>query len=269
VTTISTVTNARPRSHHRQIPIQIGGHNTMNHGTPSTITRRLVGALALLAATLVSSAQATAAPANQIDPATLTPTRVATAAESKCGPARMSTPGIECRGWDGTDVRSLGDLFVVGFENNQELSEKVVLQTVATFDLAPLKDATTSAKVAKASLTYGEASTTRRSPTGDSEYGILPTCNTRLGVPTAAWSGSLDKVVPTTAAMTAGVTGATTGDSGSWDVTPQVTKWLKDGAGQGTLVLRPEDESLDAKGQQMCLSYVIDLALNVEFAPAQ
>jgi hypothetical protein len=239
----------------------------MNTGTTSSVTRQLIGTLVLIGSVLVSSGHASAAPVNDMDPATLTPTRAATVAESKCGPAKMSTPGIECQGWDGTDVRSLGDIFVVGFENNQELAEKVVLQTVATFDLAPLNDATASAKVAKASLSYGEGSTTRRSATGESEYGILPTCNTRLGVPAANWSGSLDKIIPTTQAATAGVTGATTGDSGAWDVTPQVAKWLKDGTGQGTFVFRPDDESLDAKGQQMCLSYISDLALNVEFEP--
>src|SRR5690349_11478140 len=139
----------------------------MNDRTIRTVIRRIVGALALVGPLLVGSGQVAAAPANDLDPATLTPTRTATVAESKCGPTRMSTPGVECRGWDGTDVRSLGDLFVVGFENNQELSEKVVLQTVATFDLGSLKDASTSTRVAKASLSYGEGSTTRRSATGE------------------------------------------------------------------------------------------------------
>ena len=234
----------------------------MKRRTPSD-TRRLAAALSLAGAVLVSSGLATAAPADAVEATTLTPTRVATAAQSRCGPAQLSTPGVECRGWDGLDVRSLDDIFVVGFENNEELGEKHVLQTVATFNLAPLKEVPAGARL-KASLTYDEASTTRRSADGSSEYGILPTCNTQLGVPTSAWSGGLDKLVPTTQAKAAGHVGATTAESGAWDVTPQVDEWRKGGAGQGTFVLRPEDESLDSKGFRMCLSYVINLALNVE-----
>ncbi len=123
--------------------------------------------------------------------------------------------------------------------------------------------------MAKATLSYSEASTTRRSATGDSEYGILPTCNTRLGVPTDAWTGDLNKLIPTTQAKTDGVAGATTGDSGYWDVTPQVAQWVTNGAGEGTFVFRAEDESLEAKAQTMCLSYIIDPVLTVEFAPAE
>lgn len=241
----------------------------MSHGTLPRVTRRLIGTVALVGAVLVGTGQAVAAPAGDLDPVALTPTRQATVAESKCGPARMSTPGTECRGWDGTDVRSLTDLFVVGFANNQELDEKYVLQAVATFDLAPVSAQAEGMTVARASLAYGEASTTRRSAAGDSEYGILPTCNTQLGVPTAAWAGGLDKIVPTAPAAVAGVTGATTGDSGSWDVTPQVAQWLKDGAGQGTFVFRSEDESLTPKGQSLCLSYISDFSLTVELAPRQ
>ena len=229
-----------------------------------SIARRLAG-LALAGCLLAGAAPAlAAAPTELVEAVGLTPTRAATAVQRRCGPAQMSTPGIECRGWDGTDVTTLTDLFVVGFENNQELGEKHVLQAVATFDLAPLRDLPEGARL-KASLGYAEASTTHRSAAGDSEYGILPTCNTRLGLPTSAWGGGLDRVVPTTPAKVAGHAGATTGSDGAWDVTPQVEQWRKDGAGEGTFVLRPEGESMDPKGQQMCLSYVINLALNVEY----
>jgi hypothetical protein len=226
--------------------------------------RRLAG-LALAGCLLVGAGPTLAAAPSQVETLGLTPTRAATAVQRRCGPARMSTPGIECRGWDGTDVTTLTDLFVVGFENNQELGEKHVLQAVATFDLSPLAALPADAKVAKASLGYAEASTTRRSASGDSEYGILPTCNTRLGVPTTAWGGGLDTIVSTTPAKTAGHAGATTAESGAWDVTPQIEQWVKDKAAEGTFVLRPEDESMDPKGQQLCLSYVINLALDVEY----
>ena len=234
----------------------------MKRRTPG-ITRRLAAALFLTGAVLVSSGLAAAAPADEVEATTLTPTRVATAAQSRCGPDQLSTPSIECRGWDGLDVRSLTDVFVVGFENNEELGEKHVLQTVATFDLAPLTAIPADARLT-ASLTYDEASTTRRSADGSSEYGILPTCNTRLGLPTSAWSGELDTIVPTTPAKIAGHVGATTAEPGAWDVTPQIDEWRKGGATEGTFVLRPEDESLDSKELQMCLSYVINVALNVE-----
>jgi len=73
-------------------------------------------------------------------------------------------------------------------------------------------------------------------------------------------------VVPTRPAAVAGVQGATTGDSGAWDVTPQVQQWLAGSANQGVFVLRGDDESLDVNGLGMCLSYVIDLGLALEFA---
>lgn len=238
----------------------------MKYGIRLNVTRRLIGATALVGAVLIGSGQPAAATVSQADPAVLTPSRVATVAETKCGPA---APGIDCKGWDGIDIRSETSLFVVGFENNQDMNQKHVLQTVASFDLGPAKDAVGDGKVAHASLSYSEASTTRRSATGDSEYGILPTCNTQLGVAAAPFNGNQNKLIQTSPADVAGVTGATTGDSGAWDVTPQVTKWLKAGNGQGTFVLRSEDESLTAKAQSMCLSYVMDLVLTVEAAPAE
>ena len=241
----------------------------MTAGRTLLSTRRLVGALALVGSVLIGAGPATAAPSSDLDPASLTPTRIVTVAESKCPPPTLSTQGIECRGWDGTDVRDLSDLWVVGYANIQEQGQKYVLQTVATFDLVGVKEQATTAKVAKASLAYTEVSTHRRSAAGDSEYGILPTCNTKLGVAAANWNGNQNKIVPSTQALTAGVAGATTGSEGVWDVTPQVAKWAKDGAGQGNFVFRSDDETLEPKTQQLCISYLIGIGLTVEFAPAE
>jgi hypothetical protein len=63
----------------------------------------------------------------------------------------------------------------------------------------------------------------------------------------------------------AGVTGATTGDSGAWDVTPQLERWSEAAVTHGIFVLSGDDESPDVKGQSMCLSYLIDLGLAVEY----
>jgi hypothetical protein len=236
----------------------------MKYGSTFNATRRLIGATALVGAILVGSGQTAGATVSKLDP--ISPSRVATVAETKCGPA---APGIACKGWDGVDIRTETSLFVVGFENNQGSNQKHVLQTVATFDLGAAKDALVDGKVALASLSFSEASTTHRSAAGDSEYGILPSCNTKLGVPTAPWNGSQNKILQTTDAEINGVVGATVAESGIWDVTPQVTKWLKAGNGQGTFVLRSEDESLTPKAQSMCLSYVMDLSLTIEVAPAE
>lgn len=192
------------------------------------------------------------------------PGQVRTVAMSLCGPPGLSTAGTNCQGFDARQIREQSDIFVVGFENNAELREKHVLQTVAVFELAPLR-ALGNAELASATLGYGEASTTRRSATGDSEYGILPTCNTKLGVPTSgSWDGSTDKLVPTQPAQIAAVSPATTGDGGAWDVTPQVKAWLATSQSSGTLVLSSDDETRDIKAQSMCLSYVIGLNLSVE-----
>jgi hypothetical protein len=241
----------------------------MNHGTMRSFTGRLVGAAALVGAVVIGSGQTAAATVSQLDPAVLTPARAATVYAAKCPPPQMSTAGIECNGFAGREILGDSSIFVVGYENNADLKEKFVYQAAATFDLGPARDAVANGKVARASLSYGENSTTRRSAAGDSEYGILPTCNTKLGVPTAPWSGATDKLLQTSPADTAGVAGATTGDSGAWDVTPQVAKWLKASGGQGTFVLQAEDESMDVKAQSMCLSYVSDLTLTVEPAPAE
>jgi hypothetical protein len=199
------------------------------------------------------------------EPLSLTPSQVATVSQSRCGGPTLSTAGVNCQGFVGTNARSLSDIFIVGFENNQDLQEKYVFQAAATFDLSSLKDAANGAQVAKAALGYDESSTMRRSAEGESEYGILPTCNTKLGV-ADAWGGNQDKLLKATPAATAGVAGATTGDAGSWDVTPQLQQWLDAGATQGTFVMSGDDETSDITGQAACLSYVINLSLGVEFA---
>lgn len=229
-------------------------------------TGRLVVGGALSAMLLTTAVRAFAAPdTQQTQTVSLTPTRVGTAGQSRCG-ATLSAPTASCQGFDGRDVRSLSDLWVVGYENNQDRGQKHVLQAVAVFGLAPLRGLAAQGTLTRATLSYAEASTVRRSPTGDSQYGILPTCNTGLGVPTDGWDTSFDRVVPTRPAMIAGVQGATTGDYGAWDVTPQVQQWLAAGGDERTFVLRGDDESLDVNGLGMCLSYVIDLGLALEFA---
>src|SRR6266704_1773509 len=67
---------------------------------------------------------------------TLVPAQVRTVAQSRCGPATLSTAATNCQGFDARQVRDLPDLFVVGFENDKDLEEKHVLQVVAVFDLA-------------------------------------------------------------------------------------------------------------------------------------
>jgi hypothetical protein len=194
---------------------------------------------------------------------TLVPSQVRTVAESRCGSARLATAGTNCLGFDGRQIRDQSDIFVVGFENDSDLAEKHVLQVVAVFDLAAVRG-TPGAEVSRATLGYAESSTTRRSAGGESEYGILPSCNTGLGVPAREWDGRTDTLVPTRPAATAGAVPATTGGAGAWDVTPQVQQWLAAGQQQGTLVLRGDDESMDIHQRAMCLSYVIDLGLTVE-----
>jgi hypothetical protein len=234
-------------------------------GGPLALAIALVVLLA--AGLLAADRPAFAAPAAQAGSVSLGPSRVATAGKSRCGPAGLSTLGTNCLGFDGRDVRSLSDLWVVGYENNKDLGEKHVLQTLYAFDLAPLRNRPPNTTVGKASLSYLEASTVRRSAGGESEYGILPTCNTGLGVPVDGWDGNLDGVIPTQPAAVAGVQGATTGSGGAWDVTPQLQQWLNAPNDQRAFVLRGDDESLDVKDLAMCLSYVFDLGLSVEYAP--
>ena len=226
-------------------------------------TRPLVGA-ALIGLLCAGAASSDAAPAAQrTSTINLAPVRVGTAGQSRCGP-QLATLGTNCLGFDGRDVRALPDLWVVGYENNRDVGEKHVLQTVAVFNLEPLRGLPPRATVSRATLSYSEASTVHRSPTGDAEYGILPTCNIALGVPADNWDGSLDRVVPTSPAAVAGTQGATTGSTGAWDVTPQVRQWLASPGNQRALVLRGADESLEINGLGMCLSYVFDLGFTVE-----
>jgi hypothetical protein len=224
----------------------------------------------LLSGVLASGAGPTwaAASEQQVEVVSLAPPRVATAGQSRCG-ASLSPLGANCVSFDGRDVRSLPDLWVVGYENNGTLGNKHMLQTVAVFPLAQLRGLPPRATVSRAVLRYAEASTVRRSPGGDSEYGILPTCNSALGVPASGWNGAVDRVVPTQPAAVGGVQGATTGDYGAWDVTPHVQQWLASGGNDGVLVLRADDESLDVRGMTMCLSYVFDLGLTVEVTVPQ
>ena len=222
---------------------------------------RLSAALLMSAALLASEVLGSAA---QSEPSvTLVPTQVRTVAVSRCGPPTLSTAGTNCQGFDAREDCEKSDIFVVGYENDKDLGEKHVLQVVAVFDLAPACGVA-GTTVRGASLHYGEGSTTRRSAGGDSEYGVLQTCNTGLGAPTGEWDGRVDAIVQTKPAATAGWVPATTGDYGAWDVTPQLNEWLASGRPQGTLVLRSDDESLDIHEQAMCLSYVFDLNLTVE-----
>jgi len=135
---------------------------------------------------------------------------------------------------------------------------------VVTVDLSPLRGIPEGSTVGMATLGYSDASTVHRSPGGNAEYGILPTCNTRLGVAADTWNGTLDGLVPTRPAATAGASGATTGDAGSWDVTPQVREWLSGPNDRRTFVMQGADESLDVKELGMCLSYVFDVAIAAE-----
>ena len=230
----------------------------------SGVVVRVSGVVALVLSTLVSGALV--ASAQESTSLTLAPSQARTIALSRCGSAGLSTADANCRGFDARDIREGTDIFVVGFENNADLGEKHVLQLVAVFDLTQVT-VDPNSEIASASLGYSEGSTTRRSPAGESEYGILPTCNTTLGVPTTEWNGRVDAIVATRPALTAGVTPASTAEAGAWDVTPQLREWLAAGQQKGTLVLGAVDQSPEIRGQEMCLSYLFDLALNVEIAP--
>jgi hypothetical protein len=186
---------------------------------------------------------------------------------SRCNGPRLSTDGTNCNGFDGTEIRNNPDVFVVGFENNAEMAEKHVLQVVAVYDLSSINPEPDQV-ISGASLRYGEYSTVHRSAGGDAEYGILRTCVTNLGVPVAGdWDGSTNQLIQTTPAQVGGHVPATTGDSGTWDITPQLRTWLNAGKKQGTLVLRGDDESPDIHAQAMCLSYVGELVIAVQLGP--
>ncbi|MGE3909737.1 MAG: hypothetical protein AB7K36_10310, partial [Chloroflexota bacterium] len=68
----------------------------------------------------------------------LAPAPAHTIALSRCGTASLSTAAADCRGFDARDIRDDTGTFVLGFENNQELGEKHVLQLILVFDLSQL-----------------------------------------------------------------------------------------------------------------------------------
>lgn len=195
-----------------------------------------------------------------------TPDPVNTVYTSRCEGPRLSTDGTNCNGFVRAEIRDDKDTFVVAIENNDTLKSKFVYQAAAVFNFAGESPGPNEV-VSRATLAYGEYSTVHRSSAGDSEYGILETCSTALGVPTTSWDGTPKKLIQTTPAQTAGRSPATTGDSGSWDVTPQVQAWLRDGRLQGSFVMRGAEESTDVEAQSMCISYLGGLVLTLELAP--
>ena len=96
---------------------------------------------------------------------TLTPTQAKTIALSRCGGSGLSTSGTNCKGFDAREVRETPDIFVLGFENNAELSERHVLQVAVSFDLSQVNIPPDS-QVTSSALGYSEGSTTRRSAVG-------------------------------------------------------------------------------------------------------
>ena len=148
-------------------------------------------------------AVATARAAETAESLSLSPVRVGTVSQSNCGGPQLATAGTNCLGFDAREARSEPDIFIVGFENNLDPKEKHVLQAVSAFDLSGVP---AGAKVTHAALGYSEASTKRRSASGDDDYGILPTCNTKLGV-VDAWDGNADKLLKAKSAAVAGVSG--------------------------------------------------------------
>jgi hypothetical protein len=196
----------------------------------------------------------------------LTPAQVKTIALHRCGSATLSTNGATCSGFSAADILSDPSIFLVGFENNTDVNEKHVLQTVVEFDLSQVTVEPDS-EVDFASLMFSEVSTTRRSPSGESEYGILQSCNTKLGVPVNEWDGRVDRLVPTLPALTAGMVPATTAESGTWDVLPQVKGWIASGQKKATFVLNADDQSADVREMAMCLSYLTDMSLTVQVSP--
>ena len=231
--------------------------------------RRVAGGLTLAACLLAGAGLTMAAPpAEEIQSVTLQPTLVGTAGESRC-PPRDPALGPGCLGgFDiDRDLRSQDGVWVVGYARNPHPQNlfKHVVQTVAVFDLAPLRDVPAQLKPSKAVLTYREVgrAVSPQAP------GDVPSCITQLGVPADEWDGAFDRVVPARPAAVAGFQGAPPGDRVSWDVTPQTQQWLAGPGGAGALVLRGDDESMDVtEPAGSCLTYVSDLALAVELAPA-
>jgi hypothetical protein len=227
------------------------------------VTPRLGAAAAVLASLAFASFGAYAQ-----ESVTLMPTQARTIALSRCGGAALSTSEANCKGFDAREVRETPDIFVLGFENNAELSEKHVMQVVVSFDLSQVNIPSDS-EVTSSALGYSENSTTRRSAAGDSDYGVLQSCNSKLGVPSTEWNGSVNALLATRPALTAGVTPATTGGYGYWYVTPQIKDWLAAGQKKATFVMQADDESPNIQAQSMCLSYISDLHLGVDTAPKE
>lgn len=217
----------------------------------------------LVTGTLTVSAQDVQEPTSS----NLPPVRAMTIALHRCGPATLSTSDANCLGFTGKDILSDPSIFVVGFENNKELNEKHVFQILTEFDLSQVTVGPNSL-VDAATLTYSEVSTTRRSPSGDSEYGILPSCNTRLRVPVGRLeTARTDRMILTLPALTAGMTPGTTGDLGTWNVLPQVKAWLENGEKRAELVLEAADLSGDVREMEMCISYLTDVSLTIQTSP--
>jgi hypothetical protein len=216
----------------------------------------------LVAGTLTVSAQEVQAPTNS----NLTPVRAQTIALHRCGSAKLSTDAANCLGFTAKEILADPSIFVVGFENNNELNEKHVFQILTEFDLSQVIVGPNS-QVDAATLTYSEVSTTRRSPSGDSEYGILPSCNTRLREPFPRLDARTDGTMMTLPALTAGMTPATTAEAGTWNVLPEVKSWLSEGHTKAMLVLEADDRSDDVREMAMCISYLTDVSLTIQVSP--
>lgn len=231
--------------------------------------RALARGLAAVALGTLATGVLTASAAQDVTEPTsfdLRPVQAKTIALHRCGGPTLSTNDVNCIGFSAKEILSDPSIFVVGFENNKDINEKHVFQVAVEFDLTQVTVGPNS-EVDFAELMYGEVSTTHRSPAGDSEYGILTSCNTSLGVPATAWDGRVDRLVQTLPAATAGMVPGTTAESGTWNVLPQVKGWLASGAKKGTLVLGAADQSADVKELAMCLSYMTDISLTVQVAP--
>src|SRR5690349_9885841 len=93
------------------------------------IARARSAALAMLAMLALGGSQpwgaaATASADEAPQALSLSPARVATVSQDRCGAPTLSTAGTNCVAFDGREVRSQPDIFVVGFENDQDQNEK-------------------------------------------------------------------------------------------------------------------------------------------------
>jgi hypothetical protein len=230
--------------------------------------RALARAVVAVAVGVLATGALTASAQGDEEPASsnLTPVHTTTIALHRCGSAQLSTDDANCLGFTAKEILSDPSIFVVGFENNKELNEKHVFQVFTEFDLSQIT-VDPDSQVDAATLTYSEVSTTRRSPSGESAYGILLSCNTRLRVPATRSETPADRLMLTLPALTAGMTPATTAEAGAWNVLPQVKSWLGNGEKKGTLVLEASDLSDDVHEMEMCVSYLTDLSLAIQVSP--